>query len=188
MILVNLTCGRNPWKKASPEDSTFGAFLKDPNFLSSILPLAPELTVILRRIFECDPRKRIGLSELRDLVMACPRFTMNAYHELPPTPPTQSYDHVEPVDCANLALPPSPPVSPPPPIFYDQASHWSLYSPGSKNSSGSSSSSDSGYESETRALDSCPPQPFNIYGNIFPFHDYEKHCFDPYSAPAVAVY
>ncbi|RJE17195.1 serine threonine protein kinase, partial [Aspergillus sclerotialis] len=65
VILVNLTCGRNPWKKASPDDSTFRAFLKDPKFLSSILPISPELNMILRRIFECDPHKRITLQELR---------------------------------------------------------------------------------------------------------------------------
>src|ERR1700744_5091856 len=75
VILVNLTCGRNPWKKASPEDSTFRAFLKDPKFLSSILQISPELNLILRRIFECDPHKRITLPELRDMILNCPRLT-----------------------------------------------------------------------------------------------------------------
>lgn len=179
VILVNLTCGRNPWKKASADDSTFGAYLKDPNFLSSILPLAPELTVILRRIFECDASKRIGLPELRDLILACPRFTMNSYHELPPSPPVSSYEYVDATDCAKMALPPSPPASPSPTAFYDQSSQWS---------SGSSSSSDSDYETETRILDSSQAQPLNIYGDMFTFNDYDKHCFHPYSAPAVAVF
>jgi len=97
VILVNLTCGRNPWKRASPEDSTFRAYLKDPQFLKSILPLSSELDAILRRIFECNPRNRITIPELKDLILRCPRFTR------PPSP-------------APLPAPvtlPSPPVSPP---------------------------------------------------------------------------
>jgi serine/threonine protein kinase len=65
VILVNLTCGRNPWKKASPEDSTFRAYLKDSKFLRTILPLSPELDSILRLVFECDPHKRISIQKLR---------------------------------------------------------------------------------------------------------------------------
>ncbi|KAJ6143464.1 hypothetical protein N7471_002917 [Penicillium samsonianum] len=44
VILVNLTCGRNPWKRASVEDSTFQAYLKDPFFLKTILPLSSEMS------------------------------------------------------------------------------------------------------------------------------------------------
>ncbi|KAI9792112.1 MAG: hypothetical protein M1833_001260 [Piccolia ochrophora] len=75
VVLVNLTCGRNPWKRASTEDSTFRAYLKDPRFLQSILPLSPELDSILRRIFECDPLKRISIPELRERIIHCTRFT-----------------------------------------------------------------------------------------------------------------
>ncbi|RAH72273.1 serine/threonine-protein kinase [Aspergillus aculeatinus CBS 121060] len=77
VILVNLTTGRNPWKRASIEDSTFRAYLKDPYFLKSILPLSDEMICILSRIFECDPSKRITIPELRQVIMDCPRFTMN---------------------------------------------------------------------------------------------------------------
>lgn len=83
MILVNLTCGRNPWKRASTEDTTFRAYLKDPEFLRSILPVSPELNVILHRIFECDPYKRITIPELRQLILECPRFTMPAPTTIP---------------------------------------------------------------------------------------------------------
>ncbi|KAE8146540.1 kinase-like domain-containing protein [Aspergillus avenaceus] len=76
VILVNLTCGRNPWKRASPEDSTFRAYLKDPYFLKSILPLTDEMICILSRIFECDPRKRITIPELRNMILECPQFTI----------------------------------------------------------------------------------------------------------------
>lgn len=75
VILVNLTCGRNPWKRASIEDSTFSAFLRDPDFLKTILPLTSDLDMILRRIFDCDPTSRITIPELRHLIMQCPAFT-----------------------------------------------------------------------------------------------------------------
>ncbi|KAJ6033478.1 hypothetical protein N7499_009751 [Penicillium canescens] len=77
VILVNLTCGRNPWKRASVEDSTFQAYLKDPFFLKTILPLSPEMVCILSRVFERDPSKRITIPELRQLILECPRFTEN---------------------------------------------------------------------------------------------------------------
>lgn len=75
VMLVNLTCGRNPWKRASFEDSTFRAYLKDPSFLKTILPLSTEMVCILSRVFECDPSKRITIPELRQLIVECPYFT-----------------------------------------------------------------------------------------------------------------
>ncbi|KAK5800026.1 hypothetical protein VI817_002238 [Penicillium citrinum] len=81
VMLVNLTCGRNPWKRASMEDSTFRAYLKDPFFLKSILPLSTEMVCILSRVFERDPAKRITIPEFRQLILECPRFT-----ETPVTP------------------------------------------------------------------------------------------------------
>merc|ERR1712230_73120 len=190
VILVNLTCGRNPWKRASPEDSTFRAFLKDSSFLSSILPISQELSTILQRIFECDPRHRITLDELRDLIIACPRFTTTSYHTMPPTPQS-SFEYVETMDCANMALPPSPPQSPPPrPGYYGQSSHWSLFEPTSKQTSSySDTSADSGYESETYAPEPGP-NPFNFYGNVIPLQDHSKVSFyqQPTFAPTVAAY
>lgn len=88
VILVNLTCGRNPWKRASVEDSTFRAYFRDPNFLRKILPLSPELDSILRRIFECNPARRITIPELRELIIACPRFTTTTWTPSPPTSST----------------------------------------------------------------------------------------------------
>jgi len=82
---VNLTCGRNPWKRASSEDSTFRAYMRDSSFLQSILPLSDELNSILRRIFELDPRQRISIPELRSLIMGCRRFTQSV--SAPTTPP-----------------------------------------------------------------------------------------------------
>ncbi|KAG2014895.1 hypothetical protein GB937_006353 [Aspergillus fischeri] len=79
VILVNLTCGRNPFKRASIEDSTYRAYRKDPFFLKSILPLSEELVGILSRVFECEPTKRITIPELRSLILDCPVFTVKSY-------------------------------------------------------------------------------------------------------------
>ncbi len=185
MILVNLTCGRNPWKKASPEDSTFRAYLKDSKFLRTILPLSSELDSILRHVFECDPMKRISIQKLRELIVACPRLTTTSYTTLPPTPPPQTYEYVDTTydECANTALPPSPPTSPPPQTFSPQSSTWSFLEPNVKRgSSCSSSSDDSGYESDVCCGPDCSnlaPQPFNFYGNIIPYDTPEKQYFHP---------
>ena len=192
---MNLTCGRNPWKKASPEDSTFRAFLKDPKFLSSILPISAELNMILRRIFECDPHKRISLQELREMIINCPRLTTTSYNTLPPSPPQSPYDYVDPMECANMALPPSPPASPSPQQpFQSQPSEWSLFEPASKQGSSCSSlSTDSGYESEAAYPDAGqrlqPPPIFNFYGNVIPLNEHEKPYYTPPTfVPAVAAF
>lgn len=99
VILVNLTCGRNPWKRASMEDSTFRAYMKDRGFLKSILPLSDELDHILRRVFDCNPSQRMSLPELRQAILYCPRLTNTA----PPAMPSPSYGAVSP---------PTPPYSP----------------------------------------------------------------------------
>lgn len=192
MILVNLTCGRNPWKKASPEDSTFRAFLKDPQFLSTILPLSPELNSILRRVFECDPRRRISLPRLRELIVACPRLTVSAYPTLPPTPPAEAHDYVDVAECANLALPPSPVATPSPASFAPQASEWSLFDPGSKRiSTHSSGSSDSGYESDV--AQPCPvgyvkPQAYDYYGALSYHTPVDVFTFPGFVPQPTAVY
>jgi serine/threonine protein kinase len=94
VILVNLTCGRNPWKRACYDDSTFRAFMKDPSFLEKILPLTPELNFILSRIFEVDPVKRITIAELKELIISCDRLTTLNQVSQCYSPP------YSPVDCA----------------------------------------------------------------------------------------
>lgn len=104
-MLVNLTCGRNPWKRASTEDSTFQAYLKDPFFLKSILPLSTEMVCILSRVFERDPTKRITIPELRQAILECPCFTENSMAQswVPeqldyiPQPFMFDMDHIEPL-------------------------------------------------------------------------------------------
>lgn len=76
VILVNLTCGRNPWKQAAFEDSTYRAFTRNPDFLKTILPLSDELNDILGRIFTRNPDERITLPQLRSSILACSQFTI----------------------------------------------------------------------------------------------------------------
>ncbi|KLT46137.1 kinase-like protein, partial [Cutaneotrichosporon oleaginosum] len=68
VILVNLVCGRNPWRCASPTDESFTAFLADPTFLRRILPISQECLDILTQIFTPEPEQRISLDRLRTLV------------------------------------------------------------------------------------------------------------------------
>lgn len=168
---MNLTCGRNPWKRASPEDSTFREFLKDPKFLRTILPISIELDCILRRVFESDPQKRISLQELRDLIVACPQLT-TSYTALPPSPPPSPCNYTDTLECANYALPPSPPITPPPQRYPAPYSTWSVLDASTKQTSiCSTSSCDSGYHSEASCRGDnpvCFPE-FHYYGNAVPY-------------------
>ena len=190
VVLVNLTCGRNPWKRASIDDSTFRAYLKNPRFLSSILPLSPELDSILRRIFECDPRRRISIPELRNLILRCPRFT--TYPAMFPSSPPHEVDYIqestfEPIsDAVNPfqhypTLPYTPVSSPPIRRMIAQHSHLTTTSTGSSPSddgsvfsaSSSCSTSSSCSEHEDNAKTQRPEcvlsqLPGNFYGQIFP--------------------
>lgn len=177
VVLVNLTCGRNPWKKASLEDTTFRAFIKDPNFLRTILNITPELNHILERVFECDPRRRIGLDELRDLVMACPHFTTFCYGELPPSPPQTPVEYVavDAMDCVEVISPSGTHSQGQGIAYSSHSSQWSMFEPSSKqNSNYSVTSSDSGYDSDVPYPEVSNNQPFNFYGNIIPFQDQAK--------------
>lgn len=131
VILVNLTCGRNPWKRAHFTDSTFRAFCEKPGFLRSILPLSVELEQILRMVFEVNPRKRISLAEFKRRIQHCPRFTTGpAVLDIPQTPSSEISEedfipqipvHVPQKINQQLLTPPqTPPAeSPLQPIFYN---------------------------------------------------------------------
>lgn len=86
VILVNLTCGRNPWKRACYEDSTFRAFVRNPEFLKNILPVSSQMTAILARVFAVDPSQRATLQELKEMILACDKFTTSPHEpEILPT-------------------------------------------------------------------------------------------------------
>ncbi|SCZ94123.1 BZ3500_MvSof-1268-A1-R1_Chr12-2g03703 [Microbotryum saponariae] len=76
VILVNLTCGRNPWKQACPSDETFCAYLGNPDFLRSILPISEHTNRILKRIFALNPKARINLRDLRREILSVKTFVM----------------------------------------------------------------------------------------------------------------
>ncbi|WAQ89557.1 hypothetical protein PtA15_11A247 [Puccinia triticina] len=76
VILVNLSCGRNPWKQACPSDETFRAYLGNPDFLRSILPISEACNALLKRIFALNPAARISLEELKTEVAAIGTFNM----------------------------------------------------------------------------------------------------------------
>lgn len=211
VILVNLTCGRNPWKRASAEDSTFRAYLKDSKFLKSILPLSSELDAILRRIFEFDPQKRITIPELRSLILRCPRFTTRP-SALPPSPPC-SVDYAKqsifsgvPEFVNPFQQYPAPPlfVSPPSPpadAITAQFSHLTTASGSSSASdngsvfsvtSTSSSSSSHSDHDITAKVDLftyvAPPPQTSFYGSLIPATDLAEKLIIPQPyMPAVRV-
>ncbi len=209
IILVNLTCGRNPWKRASIEDSTFRAYLKNPKFLSSILPLSPELDFILRRIFECDPRRRISTSELRNLILRCPRFT-NRSNLAPPTPP-DDVPHSADAPCdssLNTINPfhqyPTAPYTPAPsPSIYPIIAQFLQPTISSNGSSPSDDGSVFSSSSSCSTTSSCnsqdevskaqippyvPPQSVgNFYGNFFSLDSMPKHLVPHSFLPSVQV-
>ena len=137
IILVNLTCGRNPWKRACHEDSTYRAYSRNPRFLSTILPISDELDTILGRIFERDPRKRIGIRELRDMILRCQAFTTRTTHTGLSTPPPE-----KPFGPQDAFV--SPPTSP---VSYPVLSNHSASSNSSSSDSGSDMSASSSWSS-----------------------------------------
>jgi len=78
VILVNLVCGRNPWLRASADDSTYRAYEKDRGFLKAILPISDELDIILQRIFEPNPHLRASISDIRQMILRCSQFSVNS--------------------------------------------------------------------------------------------------------------
>lgn len=80
MILVNLTVGRNPWRKATMNDPTFATYAKKPiaSFFKSIFPtISDELASLLPHVFCLDPARRISLPELRVRISCMWSFVCN---------------------------------------------------------------------------------------------------------------
>jgi serine/threonine protein kinase len=77
VILVNLTCGHNPWKQACPNDETFRAYLSNPDFLRSILPVSKQCNDLLKRIFALNPASRISIKDLKAEVKKMTHWTMS---------------------------------------------------------------------------------------------------------------
>ncbi|KAN0065489.1 Serine/threonine protein kinase [Thecaphora frezii] len=78
VILVNLICGRNPWKQACPADETFREYLRNPDFLKEILPISDGVNSILKRIFTFRAESRCSISDLRRMIRNIDRLTATA--------------------------------------------------------------------------------------------------------------
>lgn len=78
VILVNLICGRNPWKQACPADDTFREYLRNPDFLKEILPISEGVNTILKRVFTFRAEARCSISDLRRMVRNVDRLTATA--------------------------------------------------------------------------------------------------------------
>ncbi|KAG8956783.1 hypothetical protein FRC04_000261 [Tulasnella sp. 424] len=129
VILVNLTCGRNPWKTATITDETFRAYLLDHDFLRKILPVSLQLNEILKGVFTINPVDRMKISELKHAIENVRTFTMtenelrNAHgavrkvvvqQRIPPAPPT-SASSPRPAQPPKVVVAPPTPIIPPAP-------------------------------------------------------------------------
>lgn len=78
IILINLTCVRNPWLKAHQnQDTTFSYFINDSTVLKKILPISEELFLIVEQVLRLDPWLRIDLTSLMEAVSTCRHFTVS---------------------------------------------------------------------------------------------------------------
>ncbi|KAE8231035.1 hypothetical protein CF326_g3955 [Tilletia indica] len=78
VILVNLVCGRNPWKQACVSDETFVEYVRNPQFLLDILPISEDTNAILRHIFTMRAEDRCSVPQLRKWVRSVRSFTASA--------------------------------------------------------------------------------------------------------------
>ena len=160
------------------DDSTFRAYRNNPRFLSSILPLSPELDFILSRIFEHDPRRRIRIPELRNLVLRCNNFTNRSTDALPPSPPSEPQYTSEPEiichtsaqslqgfhQCPPCGMEASPPAAVYPVMTQGSTSsrgsdHGSIFSAASSCSSTSSCDSHNSVSKAPETITYTRPQP-----------------------------
>ncbi len=74
VILTNMVSGRNPWEKASLKDRRFARHADDPYYLYNTMPISEELHTILLSTFARDPRNRITLPELREMILSLDTF------------------------------------------------------------------------------------------------------------------
>ncbi|CAI4358994.1 BBM_1a_G0010910.mRNA.1.CDS.1 [Saccharomyces cerevisiae] len=108
IILINLTCIRNPWLKADKtEDNTYYYFTKDPNILKQILPLSDDFYSLLSKILQVNPKNRMSLQELMKEVSSITSFTNEGpLSKVPPLSKSVYEKFVSPVDNTNENLSP----------------------------------------------------------------------------------
>ncbi|CAL9738223.1 serine/threonine-protein kinase Vhs1p [Monosporozyma servazzii] len=76
IILINLTCIRNPWAKASTlEDKTFAYFINNPSVLQKILPISNDFHSLLLKILTLNPSQRISYDQIKSEIINIQSFT-----------------------------------------------------------------------------------------------------------------
>lgn len=78
ILLVNLMCGLNPWKRACVEDRSFAAYLRDQTYLMT-LEVSSSFYELLTKALNPDPEARCDLDTLYNLVKACPTFLLSQH-------------------------------------------------------------------------------------------------------------
>ncbi|WWD21882.1 hypothetical protein CI109_106370 [Kwoniella shandongensis] len=181
VILVNLCCGRNPWRIASPSDESFNSFLADPNFLRRILPISSQCLFVLEQIFTINPAERIPLADLRKLILEVETFTMDEEElryahfaaqqtSAAPTPQYEAVEALMPVQEAAEDWIEEDTV-----FVYDE-----IETPSLRADSGSPSPPTQRSRSSSSNGESLPPTPHLIPegGLHLPSHIHPSHCWD----------
>lgn len=81
IIMINITCGRNPWTNSSitnEDNEVFTTYMfEDNTILEQILPISKEFNQLLNNIFQLNPDDRINLFQLYYDVSKVEFFTNN---------------------------------------------------------------------------------------------------------------
>lgn len=69
IVFLNIVTGRNPWRSATREDSTFRSYCRNPfYFLPKILPISLELNDVLVMMLNMEWRARPSIPEIRSAI------------------------------------------------------------------------------------------------------------------------
>lgn len=78
VLMINITCARNPWPNASivaNDNDVFQSYISDDtSILKRILPISNEFNQLLNQVFKLNPIERIDLSQLYNQVLAVDFF------------------------------------------------------------------------------------------------------------------
>ncbi|KAI0045140.1 kinase-like protein [Auriscalpium vulgare] len=160
VIFVNLLSGHGPWIAATTEDKFFNAFLRDPMYLHTMMPISLEVNSMLSRMFELNPFRRGSLADLRAEVLGMSTFycadaddwiaNASAKRKIPARQPTvgpveiiTEQDLADGVSSGHKTAPPVIPVSDCDVTHPSSSPHLDRTSPFIIGSSGSTSASDS---------------------------------------------
>ncbi|CAN6670400.1 serine/threonine-protein kinase Vhs1p [Trichomonascus vanleenenianus] len=136
VILLNLVCGRNPWKRASfAEDKSYAMFCMDSSrtFLENIMPISPQLAEILSRVFSPDPSDRPSVKQFAHQVFAC--SSLSSVPQQRPVPVVMAAAHAA-VFASFKHHQHHPPHAPAPPALQDAATVSSPLTPPSPETDG----------------------------------------------------